>query len=473
MTMLLDTPPPGRPRRRRRGGALLLLLGYLLAFAVPPLLGAAWSLGAALPEPPTQPALPKPLPAAPIHDPDKLTAVVVAGVTGAESIDVLVPYHLLAESGRFNVYTVAPRREPLPLFPGSPHLRGVAFLPHLTFAGYDERIGADPDVVVVPWVPSDEGNAPLGAWLRERTDDATLLTICGGSWTAAEAGVLDGRSATSHQNVLPLLRREHPSVRWIDGQRWVEDGDVVSSAGITAAFDATLRVLERHLGRDAAVDVAERLGYPHLRFLDDPRLDVAPASSTGRLLELAFRWERHAAGVALYDGIDEVALASVVDLYPRTHTTVVHPVGVDRRLVTSRHGLHLLPVGSLGEDGLTAAAQPPALDRLLVPGRAPEAVRVRLDRWAEDAGTPLDHLHAGAGQPFPIDAVVHDLARDSGRATATRIAAGIEYPIDGAELPGRAWVPGLLLRPLALGAVGLALAHAVARRRRAHTVPVP
>jgi transcriptional regulator GlxA family with amidase domain len=440
-------------------GRLVRGLAYVAAATLLPALAAGWGI-AGHATATASPQVAEPLPAPPPHDPDKLTAIIVAGTTGAESIDVLVPYEMLAASGRFNVYTVAPERVPLPLFPGSPTLQGTDFLPHYSLAELDAQVPAEPDVVVVPFVPSagSQDNAPLLAWLRQRTGPrTTLLTICGGSWVAAEAGLLDGRQATSHQNVLPLVQHTHPAVGWVDGRRWVQDGNAVSSAGITAGFDATLRVLEQRLGPAAAVDVATRTGYPHRRFLDDPSYAVPAAGTAVRALNLAYRWRRTQLGVALYDGVGEIDVASIVDLYPRTHASTIQPVAAREGVVTTRHGLHLLARHGLDSD--------PPLDRIVVPGDVPPGVTAALAGWAGPRGVAVDHPHREEPGRFPVDAVLLDIGRQETRAAAALVARGIEYPVEVTALAGGRWPDALLLRPLLLALLGLAAAE-LARRGR-------
>ncbi|HEY3470115.1 MAG TPA: AraC family transcriptional regulator, partial [Amycolatopsis sp.] len=92
----------------------------------------------------------RPAPAAPPlpHDPAKPTAVVVVGQEGAVVSDVLAPYEILATTGRFNVYTVAPERAPKPL------TGGLDLVPDLSFADLATRLGPKaPDLVVVPALP--------------------------------------------------------------------------------------------------------------------------------------------------------------------------------------------------------------------------------------------------------------------------------------------------------------------------------
>lgn len=129
-------------RNLRRG------LGYALAIVLAPLLAGAGGTAVRMVSAARADTSPPPytgaLPAPPAHDPGKLTAVVIAANSGTEGSDFLAPYGVLAHSGAFNLYAVAPERRITHLFPGGPLLRGVDIVPHYGFAGYDAAIGAAP-----------------------------------------------------------------------------------------------------------------------------------------------------------------------------------------------------------------------------------------------------------------------------------------------------------------------------------------
>jgi len=74
--------------------------------------------------------------AAPAHDPGKPTAVIVLAPEGTNAADVLAPYEVLADTGAFNLYTVAPQRQPVPL------TGGLDLVPDLSFGELDERLPA-------------------------------------------------------------------------------------------------------------------------------------------------------------------------------------------------------------------------------------------------------------------------------------------------------------------------------------------
>src|SRR4051794_31334234 len=166
----------------------------------------------------------RPVPAAapPVHDPAKPTAVVVVGDRGAVVSDALAPYEILAATGRFTVYTVAPHREPKPL------TGGLDLVPDLDFAGLAARLGgAAPDLVVVPAFPDvgEPTTEPVLTWLRaQAAHGSKLLSVCNGGAVLASAGLLDGRPATAHWLKVDAWAAEYPAVRWVRGERFVDDG---------------------------------------------------------------------------------------------------------------------------------------------------------------------------------------------------------------------------------------------------------
>src|SRR5690606_32055638 len=194
----------------------------------------------------------------PAHDPGRPTAVVVVGNGGANVADVLAPYEVLAGTGAFNVYVVAPERRPVTL------LGGLDVLPDLSFAELDRRLeGAAPDVTVVPeLLVADRYDRPVIEWLRGTASRELVLAVCSGARLVAAAGLLDGREATSHWYRLNEFGPDHPEVRWRRGIRYVDAGPVITTGGLLSSVDGSLRVVERLVGQDAAAEAARRVGWP-------------------------------------------------------------------------------------------------------------------------------------------------------------------------------------------------------------------
>jgi transcriptional regulator GlxA family with amidase domain len=380
-------------------------------------------------------ALPAPAPVR--HDPAKPTAVVVVGALGAEVSDTLTPYEILSSTDRFNVYTVAPERKPVPL------TGGLDLVPDLTF---DELADlAAPSLVVVPALPDlgEPTTAPVTTWLRAQADrGAQLLSICNGAGVLASAGLLEGRPATAHWMRLRGFAAEYPQVRWVPGQRFVDDEDVVTTAGILSGVDGTLHVVERLLGPAAARDAAAAVGWRHYGAANPVTTDL-PIPDPAAILNAGFHPDPPTVGVALTDGVGEIELASVFLTQAWSLSTRTLAVSADGGPVRSRHGLTFLPRAEL-------ASAAPQLDRLLVPGGGAVA--------QVEGGPVPEFVHDRSG--FAFDATVTDLARDTDTATARWVAKVLELPVDGLPLDGPAWpwLPTLVLVGLMLPGAGLAAA---------------
>ncbi len=122
------------------------------------------------------------------------------------------------------------------------------------------------DVLVVPggWGTRREmANDRLIAWIAGRSSRVTTLaSVCTGSLLLGRAGLLDGRRATTHWRVLDEMRAWFPAVTVVGEEHVVEDGDVFTSAGISAGIDMALRVVARHYGEAVARATARHMEYP-------------------------------------------------------------------------------------------------------------------------------------------------------------------------------------------------------------------
>jgi putative intracellular protease/amidase len=388
----------------------------------------------------------RPLPAAtpPVHDPAKPTAVVVVGDRGAVVSDTLAPYEILAATGRFNVYTVAPKREPKPL------TGGLDLVPDLSFDDLATRLGPKaPDLVVVPALPDvgEPSTEPVKSWLRtQAAHGAKLLSVCNGGGVLASTGLLDGRPATAHWLKLGAFADDYPAVHWVRGQRFVDDGDVVTTAGILSGIDGTLHWVERLAGRAVAADAAKAIGWT--RYGTDVPVH-APASmpDAAAIVNAAFRWNPDEIGVLLANGVGEIELASVFDTEGQSLSSRTLAVSADGAPIRSRHGLTFVPRASL------ASAD---LDRLIVPG----AMR----GVTPPPGDPApEYVHDRPG--FAYDTAVSALSRSTDVATARWTAKVLELPTDRVGFEGRAWpwLPTAL--PIALVLLGAAVVVVVRRIR--------
>jgi len=179
-----------------------------------------------------------------------------------ELLDVFGPLeafgHRLARD-HFRVCTVAATAGPVASVQGTRAIadHGFADCPRL-------------DVLLVPGGMGTRRNvddAALTGWIAARAAEAELtLSVCTGAALLARAGVLDGRRATTNKLAFDWVVSQGPRVRWAKRARWVDDGNVVTSSGVTAGIDMSLHVIERLTDPATAAAVAQAI--EHVRHID-------------------------------------------------------------------------------------------------------------------------------------------------------------------------------------------------------------
>jgi transcriptional regulator GlxA family with amidase domain len=124
------------------------------------------------------------------------------------------------------------------------------------------------------------GNQALMDFLKKSVPAAKVtMSVCSGSWILAKAGLLDGRRATSNKVYFKLATDQSDQVDWISEARWVEDGPIFTSSGVSAGIDMSLAVIESLFGKKKALDIANYTEYvwnqdpnedPFHKFLNRP-----------------------------------------------------------------------------------------------------------------------------------------------------------------------------------------------------------
>ncbi|MFR9750452.1 GlxA family transcriptional regulator [Nocardia sp. 004] len=123
------------------------------------------------------------------------------------------------------------------------------------------------DIVVVPGtgIPAQPVPPEALAALRAAAErGATILSICVGAFVLAEAGLLDGRPVTTHWAYCDEFAARYPTVRLDPAALYIDDGDVLTSAGLSAGLDLCLHLVRRELGARAAAELARwNVTAPH------------------------------------------------------------------------------------------------------------------------------------------------------------------------------------------------------------------
>jgi transcriptional regulator GlxA family with amidase domain len=172
--------------------------------------------------------------------------------------------------GPFEVFTVASRQTDPQAFdvatvaekPGPILTRnGLSVNPLYTLAACPK-----PDILLVPGglgTRKEMNNVPLIDWIQRTANAAELvLSVCTGALLLGKAGLLDGLEATTHQVGFDLLREIVPTATVHENRRYVDTGKIVTSAGIAAGIDMSLHIVERLLGKEAALATARHMEYP-------------------------------------------------------------------------------------------------------------------------------------------------------------------------------------------------------------------
>ena len=161
------------------------------------------------------------------------------------------------EPSPFQVQLVAEREETIAT------AAGMRVLPDCTLAACPPL-----DILVVPggWGTRRQlQNKTLVDWLARRGRQViflgTLASVCTGALVLGQAGLLDGRRATTHWHSLDWLRESFPLVTVEEQLHVVEDGNLLTSAGIAAGLDLTLKVVERYYGEAVARATARHMEY--------------------------------------------------------------------------------------------------------------------------------------------------------------------------------------------------------------------
>ena len=139
---------------------------------------------------------------------------------------------------------------------------GMKVLPHYTFDSCPRL-----DILVCPggWGTRKELKNPIMLdWLRMRAAEVeTLAAVCTGSMLLGFAGLLDGLHATTHWRSLDWMRESFPTVTVEYGKHFVQDGRVLTSAGISAGIDMSLKVVANYFGEEIARATSRHMEYPY------------------------------------------------------------------------------------------------------------------------------------------------------------------------------------------------------------------
>ena len=177
---------------------------------------------------------------------------------GVQIIDYTGPYetfgHTYSNDGpTFNIYTVSEKTAPITT------AMGMSVNPKYSFENAPE-----PDVLLVPGgnVDPQLENQNVIRWIQNKSRNAEIvMSVCNGAFILAKAGLLDGLEATTTAGLIPPFRLAAPKTRVVDDQRFVDNGKIITTAGLSSGIDGSLHVFERLFGRGTAQMAALGMEY--------------------------------------------------------------------------------------------------------------------------------------------------------------------------------------------------------------------
>lgn len=191
--------------------------------------------------------------------------VLILAFDGVEALDFAGPFEVFTTASRVHARL---HPDAAPLF----EVKSVAAgEPVLARAGLkllaDHRFGDAPqsDVLIVPGGVVDAAWADVATreWIAAQSTGARIsASVCTGAFLLAAAGVLRGSErVTTHWEDIAELRERFPDLDVVDDARWVDNGRVVTSAGISAGIDMSLHLVERLAGRELALRTARQMDF--------------------------------------------------------------------------------------------------------------------------------------------------------------------------------------------------------------------
>lgn len=305
--------------------------------------------------------------------------------------DYVIPYGVLSQSGVADVVSLATQ-------PGVLNLPPMRIQPDSTVAEFDTRYPDGADYVFVPAVMKRDDSA-LIAWITAQAEKgATMISICNGSIVMANAGLTRGHRATGHWSTYRSRVDKFRDTHWLQNTRYVVDGKIVSSAGISAAIPTSIALVEAIAGNERASAVAKSLGVDYWGTKHNSEVFRITFGDSVHALTNTALHRRQEIGISIAPGVDEIAVSLQAEAYSATFRAHVSSIAQSSALIKTRGGLMLVP------------------DKVVGQGKQPDWILPKLE------GTPAEQVLTNA---------LNDITARFGAATARFVVLEAEYPWHG------------------------------------------
>lgn len=195
-----------------------------------------------------------------IDNKEQRPSVAILLFDNAEVIDYAGPWEVFGEAG-FKVFTVAEKPAPINA------VFGQKIVPDYTFANSPTA-----DILLIPGgaIGNAVANPQLIQWVQKSAQSSKhVMSVCTGAFILSKAGLLDGLSATTIQHAIEDLQKASPKTKVVHDQRYVDNGKIITTAGLSSGIDGAFHLLARMNGEGEAQAIALGMEYrwdPHSRY---------------------------------------------------------------------------------------------------------------------------------------------------------------------------------------------------------------
>ncbi len=182
-----------------------------------------------------------------------------------EVLDFTGPFEVFSTASRVKLDLYQDADEPFRVFTISEtgqniHARGgLEVKPNYRFANHPNI-----NLLIIPGgvVTEEMDKEDVIKWIINKSASTEIVaSVCTGAFLLAKAGLLSGKSATTHWEDITDLKSMFPDLNVIDNKRWIDEGRIVTSAGISAGIDMSLHLVSRFEGDDLAVKTAKQIEF--------------------------------------------------------------------------------------------------------------------------------------------------------------------------------------------------------------------
>lgn len=173
---------------------------------------------------------------------------------GVELLDFAGPLEVFNHMEGANVYTVATQVKPMSIM-----RKMLTVTPDYTL-----QTAPTPDILVIPGgdVKDVLADPSIIGWITHVSSGSQLtMSVCTGTFLLGKAGLLDGKTITTHWSATQMLQQMTPKATVMEHTRFVEQGKLLTTAGVSAGIDGALRVVSRLKGPEAAQQIAQIMEY--------------------------------------------------------------------------------------------------------------------------------------------------------------------------------------------------------------------